>query len=180
MEKVYDKLDWSFVTCVLRKFGFSDQWIVWINELIKDGPISLLIGGASTAFFKSSRGLTQGDPLSPSLFIIVEEVLSRGISQLLKTNKIKPFYIHKQAPPISHALFADDTVIFMNARKESIINLYEFLEEYESCSGQKVNVSKSSFYTSQKTSEIKLARIENIIGWKKGSFPFTYLGGLIY
>lgn len=97
MEKAYDKLDWNFVTCVLRKFGFRDQWIAWINELIRDNPISLLIKGASTAFFKSGCGLRQGDPLSPSLFIIAE-VLSRGNSQLLKTNKIRPFYVHKQAP----------------------------------------------------------------------------------
>lgn len=99
MEKAYDKLNCNFLLKVCREFRFCNQWITWIKELIRDNPISLLLGGSSTEFFISSQGLLLGDPLSPTFFIIVEEVLSRGITNLLRTNKMIPYYVHRKAPP---------------------------------------------------------------------------------
>lgn len=63
---------------------------------------------------KSSRGLRQGDPLAPSLFIIAEEVLSRGLLALYASGAVKPFHVPRGCPATSHLLFADDTIIFTN------------------------------------------------------------------
>ena len=114
MEKAYDRLDWHFLFHVLQRFGFSDVTISLLSQCVKSNSFSVLVDGSSTEFFTSSRGLRQGDPISPFLFIIAEEVLSRGISHLV-CREVFPYLVLKRCPVISHSLFADDVVIFLLA-----------------------------------------------------------------
>lgn len=118
--------------------------------------------------------------MSPSLFIIAKEVLSRGMKNLILKYQIKSYCVHRNASLISHALFANDTIIFMNAAKPSITKLIKFLEEYVEVSDQKINKLKSSFYLSTKTEKRKSNKIEALTGWKRNQLPFTYLGGPIF
>ena len=137
MEKAYDRLDWGFLHEVLRKFEFSENWLHLIKQCVEENSFSVLVDGVSTPFFKSSRGLRQGDPISPSLFVLAEEVLSRGISSLLFKEKVLPFLVKKRCPVISHSLFIDDILIFMNGRRSSVANLMEFLSKYQLALGKK-------------------------------------------
>ncbi|XP_060170338.1 uncharacterized protein LOC132601254 [Lycium barbarum] len=82
MSKAYDKLSWNYVLVVLRKLGFADPFIEMIHRLISNNWYSVLINGTRFGFFKSSRGLKQGDPLSPALFILAVETLTSALNHL--------------------------------------------------------------------------------------------------
>eukprot|EP00253_Pinus_taeda_P036718 PITA_36718 len=79
LSKAYDKVSWNYLEAILDAFGFAKQWIIWILALIKSTRFSILVNKAPTAQFTPSQSLQQGDPLSPFLFVILMEGLSRLI-----------------------------------------------------------------------------------------------------
>lgn len=136
----------------------------------------MIINGQSNGFFQSSRGLKQGDPLSPTLFIIAAEVLARGLNRLHMDKDFKGYGMSKKSPDINHLSYADDTILFCSGDRSSVIKIMNVLREYEKVSGQMINKSKSSFYLHEKTPLIVSIRLRRLTGIRQGNFPFTYLG----
>ncbi|CAA7397123.1 unnamed protein product [Spirodela intermedia] len=145
MEKAFDRIEWNFLTEVLRRFGFTDEFIDLVDACIRENHFSLLVNSTSTPFFTTTRGLQQGDPLSPTLFILVEEALSRTLSRAVTRGLIQPYHSKRGCPIISHSLFADDAILFLNGCETSIKGLMTIISSYERAAGQLVNASKSSF-----------------------------------
>lgn len=104
MAKAYDRLEWDFMFAVLYKFGFSLPFIQLIEKLVNNCWFSVLLNGDSAGFFRSTRGVRQGDPIAPSLFIIAEESLSRSLKLAHCNGSFEWFQGPRACPLISHLL----------------------------------------------------------------------------
>ena len=130
-------------------------------------------------FFSCSRGVRQGDPLSPLLLCIAEEVLSRAISIASHAGKIVPRFYCRGASIPTHILYADDVLIFCAGTKQNIRCFLKFFNYYSAVSGQIINNSKSRFYEGAMTTS-RSQMIAGMLGFSAGNIPFTYLGCPIF
>ncbi|KAL0293303.1 UNVERIFIED_CONTAM: hypothetical protein Sangu_3240200, partial [Sesamum angustifolium] len=135
-------------------------------------------GFVASSFFKSTRGLRQGDPISLTLFIITTEALSKGIDHLFNGNPDMYFQM-KCEVKISHLSYADDVIIFTNCKEVGLLRLMNFLRKFEEQSGQQINQAKSAFIPGRKANLIA-NRIMNITRFSMKALPITYLGPPLY
>lgn len=115
MSKVYNRVEWKFLERVMDRLGFCREWVNLVMRCVKTVSYSILVNGNATDSFVPERGLQQGDPLSPFLFLFCAE----GFSSLLKRAKIQGgiqgAVVARNAPAVSHLFFADDTMLFTRA-----------------------------------------------------------------
>ncbi|XP_019166699.1 PREDICTED: uncharacterized protein LOC109162453 [Ipomoea nil] len=175
MAKAYDRMSWKCVLAVLEKFGFCTKWIELVERTINNIWYSVVVNGSQHGVFHSTRGLRQGDPLSPSLFIIAAELLSC----LLGKNGVT-FSQAEGGPGINHLSFADDMIIFTSGKGGALSEVMKTLECYEKQSGQFVNKNKSGFYMHPKVRGEVIQRVKKTTKCQHREFPFTYLGCPIY
>ena len=126
IEKAYDHIRWDFLLQIMERMGFGSKWISWIKWCISTASLSVLVNGSSTGFFRSSRGLRQGDPLSPYLFVIGMEALSCMLKRVVEGNFISGCRFSGRDGGdivISHLLYADDTILFCEANCEQLMYL---------------------------------------------------------
>ena len=107
---------------------------------------AILVNGSAKGWVKASRGLRQGDPLSPFLFSLVADVLSRMLKRAEERNMMECFRVGRNRIRVSHLQFADDTIFFSNSREEELQTLKSLLLVFGHISGLKVNLNKSSIY----------------------------------
>ena len=136
MSKAYDRIEWTFLEAVLRRLGFHERWISWIMVCVTSVSYSFLVNGALQGKVKPSRGIRQGDPLSPYLFILCTEVLSGLCSKAQASGSLPGIKVARNSPPINHLLFADDTMFFTRSDQASSSALTALLAKYERASGQ--------------------------------------------
>lgn len=179
MAKAYDRVQWSFLIKILKRMGFPDAWLSMIERCIGSCWFSILVNGAPAGFFRSTRGLRQGDPISPALFVIAVDYLSRSLDQLILGKKEMVFKSSRGSAEVSHLAYADDIIIFTQAAPGSLRRLKACLHDYTAASAQQINITKSSFYITE-AHEQWAAIIEVEGGFSRGSFPFLYLGVPIY
>ncbi|XP_026434040.1 uncharacterized protein LOC113331560 [Papaver somniferum] len=171
ISQAYDSLSWEFLFHALRKF------IKWIHILLKSGKISVLVNGGPAGFFNISRGLRQGDPISPLLFVIAEDVLSTKITSMVLTGKLLPM-VHRNGVQPTHIMFADDIFLFCNGDRRNLKRLLRTLEEYQKASVQEVNLSKSKCFVGG-TSNTRKIQVAADCGMVLSDFPDKYLGVII-
>ncbi|VFQ89694.1 unnamed protein product [Cuscuta campestris] len=176
MSKAFDRISWNFLITVLDKFGFNNTFQTLIQNLLHSSHFTILINGHHTKAFKPKRGLKQGDPLSPLLFILASEAFSRTIKKETASGSLSPYYLGMHYTPITHLAFADDLILFTKGDSPTVTRIKMLLSDYEDCSGQQINRGKCSFYIPKKTPLATQSRIQTILGMNKGSLPFKYLG----
>jgi len=123
ISKAFDTLDWNFLTMVMHNFGFSNIFINWILAIIQLARLSILVNGKAVGFFSCSRGVHQGDPLSPLLFCLAEEVLIRALSTSAARGQLIPTYFCRGTVFPTHVLYVDDIMIFCTGLKSNIREL---------------------------------------------------------
>jgi hypothetical protein len=173
LKKAFDSVNREFIYFILHCIGFPYTWIEWIKECISTPSFSVMVDGSPTGVFKSNRGLRQGDPLSPYLFVIALEFWSIQIDLAVAKGEIQPL---KRGMPnqISHLLFADDMLVFCRGHKKSLENLDLLFRKLELNTGLSINKEKSKIFFS-KGCKNKRALAE-ILQCRLGYLPVKYLG----
>ncbi|KAK6123164.1 hypothetical protein DH2020_043092 [Rehmannia glutinosa] len=185
MSKAFDRIEWIFVQKTMLALGFPPNFVNLILKCISTVYFSFLLNGAEFGNLTPQRGLRQGDPLSPYLFIICSEVFSCLLQDLQRCNKIHGIAISRSAPPISHLFFADDTLIFGRATSDKARHLRFAIHLYEKVSGQLVNQEKLGILFSSDVSQETANNIQTcpkkrpytfILGFSQVSSHGKYLG----
>ncbi|XP_026443841.1 uncharacterized protein LOC113343993 [Papaver somniferum] len=132
-------------------------------QCIKTTQVEVLLNGPPCQPFNPSRGIRQGDPFSPYLFIIAIESLSRKLASYEQNRTITGIKIVRGAPKINHLLFADDCLLFSKANLDQTRALLEVIEEFSQCSGQVINFNKSSVYFSNNVSPSSAETLASIL-----------------
>lgn len=148
LKKAYDRLEWSFIREMLIRFNFSENLIELILSCISSVSTSLLFNSGCMDSFQPSRGIRQGDSLSPYLFILRMEFLGHLIEGKCNEQLWTKVTTSKSGPAFSHLFFADDLVLFARANPENYSTIKEVLHEFCTRSGQVVSEAKSWIYFS--------------------------------
>lgn len=146
LSKAYDKVSWLYIILLLTHLGFGIAFIRWIMSCITTVSFSVLINGATSPFFHVERGLRQGCPLSPLLFLLVTEGLSRAIKEAKAQGRFKGVQI-VQNLFITHLLFVDDVLIFCSGTRGDTRVLQEILDLFSKVIGMEINAEKSTLST---------------------------------
>ncbi|KAL9661606.1 hypothetical protein QQ045_026430 [Rhodiola kirilowii] len=176
MSKAYDRVEWGFLEKVMRRMGFVDKWIDRVMRCVRTVYYVVKVNDQFTEEFKPSRGLRQGDPLSPYLFLLCTEVLSALMLSSLSRRDISGVRIGKLAPIITHLFFVDDSMFFIKVSTSESLNFKGILMQYEEASGQRVNFEKSEISFSKNTPADVRAEIIRILRVQQVPFHSKYLG----
>ena len=176
ISKAYDRMDWNYVMAVLHKLGFHDRWIHWMRMCVESVYYSVLVNGEQVGPIIPGRGLRQGDPLSPYLFIICAEGLSSLIRDAESRGVLTGTKVCRNAPSVSHLLFADDCFLFFKANEEQAHVMKNILATYELASGQAISLPKSEIYCSRNVPDGLKTTITNILGVQAVLGTGKYLG----
>ena len=174
VKKAYDSIDWRFMEDMLRALEFPDNFVQLVMECVQSPRFSLLVNGESCGFFQGKRGLRQGDPMSPLLFVIRMEYLTRTL-KLVGSNPLFRFHPKCKGLQLNHLCFADDVILCCRGENRSVYMMLQGFKYFSAVSGLDVNESKSEIYTTG-MDQVEVIRITEASGFKVGKIPFKYLG----
>ena len=149
MSKAYDRVEWVFLEGIMRRMGFNEGWIHLIMLCVKTVTYSVLVNGEPCGMIHPTRGIRQGDPLSPFLFLLCTEGLNGLIKKAERNGDIHGFSLYRRGPKLTHLLFADNSLLFCRATMEECGKVLNMLSDYEDAFGQKINKSKTALFFSK-------------------------------
>jgi hypothetical protein len=173
-EKAYDRVNLDFLFEILHSRGFSPKWISWIQKIVTMGSVGVTLNGEDNPFFKSGKGLRQGDPLSPILYNLVGDILTRMLIKAADQQLIKGLKTSIEKEVIS-LQYADDTVLFSNPDPVSLRNLKSTLAVFEQIVGMRIDFHKSEIVPMNLEGNL-IHQIAHLFGSPIGNFPIRYLG----
>ncbi|MFS8018660.1 putative RNA-directed DNA polymerase [Helianthus anomalus] len=175
INKAYDSLNWKYLDSIMAQMNFPDRWRGWIMATLVTSRASVLVNGSPTMEFECSRGLRQGDPLSPFLFVLAVEALSGIMKKAMSEGIFNGLRCTSNGPVLSHLIYADDVVFLGEWSPENVLNLRRILRCFYLVSGLKVNLAKCSLF-GVGVDESEVQHMADAMGCKRGTFPFKHLG----
>lgn len=174
IRKAFDTVCWDFVIKLLQAQSFPPIFITWIRECMTSPRFSVSINGELAGFFAGKKGLRQGDSISPYLFIMIMEVLSKLFEKLADEEgmRLHPLCAN---PRVTHLLFADDLLVFSDGSCHSIFGIKGVMRIFKSWTGLDINPTKSEIFLGG-YADIEASVLSDLSGFKRGSFPTRYLG----
>ncbi|GKV09037.1 hypothetical protein SLEP1_g20594 [Rubroshorea leprosula] len=176
LHKAFDSVDWDFLHLVLEDFNLPTPLIRLIMFSVSSLQLSVLWNGEELPPFQPQRGLRQGDPLSPYLFIMVMEKLSHKIQSRVQSPIWRPFKISRGGLELSHLFFADDLMLFCTATQNQVEVVMDCIREFSMESGLDINLAKSKLYVSQNIQRHIATSLSNACGIPLTSDMGMYLG----
>jgi hypothetical protein len=135
MMKAYDCIEWAYLHGCLSKLGFDSTWLSLVMCCVTTARYAIKVNGDRTSPVVPSRGIRQGDPISPYLFLMCTEGLSCLLQKRESRGKLQGLHNGKNGPPITHLLFEDDNIFFACSDQRSVESLKEVLKMYCEASG---------------------------------------------
>ena len=161
---------------LIERMGFCSRWITLIMSCVRTVSYSIMVNGDPVGMIHPSRGIRQGDPLSPFLFLLCTEGLHALIKHSARNGNIKGFSMCKWGPKLTHLFFANDSLLFYRSIFEDCNNVLKLLAEYESLSGQKINKDKTTIFFSKSTTDDEKTSIKNLFQIQEVKYYEKYLG----
>ena len=174
-ENAFDSVKWCFLSSMLFYFGLGAKWISWVKECVTTAKLSVLVNGSPTEEFCPQKGLRQGDPLSPFLFNVAVEGLNILMSRAQQLGLIKGVTIGSNGVQLTHLQFADDSILFSEAKEMEVCNIKRVLRCFELISGLKINYHKSQV-CGINVPEESLSSFALKLHCKSKALPLKYLG----
>jgi ribonuclease HI len=166
LKKAFDSIDWGFLRLILLSVGFGIKMTDWMMACVSSASFAVLINGEATKFFRSERGLRQGCPLSPYLFILIMEGLSLLLTKNVSEQQISGIKVSNFINLV-HLIFVDDVLLMSKASPSEWIVILELLQIFCSASGLSINFTKSTAHYWGLT--------RNELCSFKESLPFTFV-----
>ena len=176
MSKAYDRVEWNFLAALMLKMGFDERLVDLIMCCVTSVTYQILVNGQPRGRILPRRGLRQGDPLSPFLFIMCTEALISLLNGAEAEKKIEGLRVARASPRISHLLFADDSLFFCKAELSQCKEIMDILEIYGKASGQRLNASKSSMFFGNRVELALKKDIKEVLGFSSEGGMGMYLG----
>jgi len=174
-EKAYDSVNWEFLYYMIGRLGLCGKWIQWIKVYLEYATISVLVNDNPTKEFKPSRGLRQGDPIAPFLFLIMTQGLSGLVNQATRKILFSGIKVVNKKLEVNLLQFADDILFVYESSVQNIMTIKAMLRCFELGYGLKVNFHKSKIgIVGVDRNLVKL--YTEILYCNLMVFPFTYLG----
>ncbi|XP_048490060.1 uncharacterized protein LOC125492014 [Beta vulgaris subsp. vulgaris] len=174
LRKAYDSLSWSFIEELLCGLKFPKKFVDWLMQCITTTSYSLSINGSICGFFSGKRGIRQGDPISPLIFVLAMEYLTRLMKKMSKRAEFK-YHYRCESLKLTHIIFADDLMMFCKGDPHSVALIVRTLKAFTATSGLEASPAKSAIYFGNVKVNVQYS-ILRVFGYNKGEFPFHYLG----
>ncbi|KAF7803052.1 reverse transcriptase [Senna tora] len=176
LHKAFDTISWSFINSMLSRFNFPSAFINLISSCISSVDYTLLFNGKLSNNFSPKRGIRQGDPLSPYIFILAMEYLNHQILEAISQNQWSPFSFRNSNIKFSHFFFADDILLFSKATVANSLIIKDILTDFSNVSSLDINFSKSKLWFSPSTPPADIDIISSIFNINVSDNLGSYLG----
>jgi hypothetical protein len=174
--KAFDSVNWSFLLAIPRHMGFSRRWINWISLLLSTASTKIILNGQPRKRICHARGLRQGDPLSPLLFVLAMEPLNALFR--LAVSKQLLGALGTANVPEQIFLYADDVILFSSPAEQDLVAVGTILSMFAAASGLRINPNKCAI-TPIQCNLLETASLMNFLPGDLQAFSIRYLGNTL-